>query len=119
MRPVSSAICTSAEPVSVSWRRCSLMVAVLSAMTSFCAPCGRWCLQWSIERTGGLPGVRPRPAVGGLVAAHVGGVELERRRQAVHERARAVQRPLDLLDGVLDADRRPLDGEREADDVAE
>ena len=32
MRSVSSATCTSAEPVSESWRRCSVIVAVLSGM---------------------------------------------------------------------------------------
>src|SRR5690349_334404 len=32
MRPVRSATCTSGEPVSVSWRRCSAIVAVVSGM---------------------------------------------------------------------------------------
>ena len=33
MRPVRSAICTSGEPVSVSWRRYSLIVAEVSGIS--------------------------------------------------------------------------------------
>src|SRR4051812_85525 len=166
MRPVRSAICTSAEAVSVSWRRCSVMVAVLSAMTSLVAPNGPRLQMWSSNITGSVAGpanaeqagapegpghgaavarrrrlagavgrspegprrlgakaMSPRvaagPAVGRAVATDVGRVEVERRREAVHQRARSVQHPLDLLDRVVDADRRPLDGEGESDDVAE
>ena len=56
MRSVRSAICTSGEPVSVSWSRCAAIVAALSGMCSLSASAPGW----RGRRAGGDRLSRPR-----------------------------------------------------------